>query len=293
VPWNGVRRRFSAFHSNLALTPDQVDEGERHYAGVLKTLYRHYYPDIHENGYDLLAGSWGKDLRTRPPRDIDVYFCLPVEIYFRFELRTGNRQSQLLQEVKGIIAKTYPTTNIKGDGPVVVVGFNRMSVEVVPSFLLANGQFRILISNDGGSYKNADPDAELQQLSAADNFCSGNLRPMIQMAKAWQSHCSVPLKSFYLELLMTEFLVNYSYREYGYFWYDWFFRDFLHYLMSKTNGTVTVPGTGEVIEIGDAWRSKAITAAGLSLSACEYEYKDLEASAGLDWQRIFGSQIPL
>jgi len=45
-------------------------------------------------------------LRSRPPRDVDALFLLPDDVYFRFQQRSGNRQSQLLQEVKDALFVT-------------------------------------------------------------------------------------------------------------------------------------------------------------------------------------------
>ena len=43
MAWKGVRKRFSVFHDNLQMTTNQVDEGESHYTGVIKSLNKHYY----------------------------------------------------------------------------------------------------------------------------------------------------------------------------------------------------------------------------------------------------------
>lgn len=292
MPWNGVRKRFSLFDENVQMTPSQISEGQSHYMGVIKSLNKHYYFSNSSFDNTFLTGSWGKEVCTRPPRDIDIYFNLPLEVYTRFEGRSGNKQSQILQEIKGILQATYSATRIKGDGPVVLVDFNRMSVEVIPCFLLDSGQYAICITSDGGSYKRADPKAELNSLTIADLGCSGNLRKMIMMAKAWQSYCNVPIKSFYLELLLTEFLSTYTYRNRDYFWYDWLFRDFFNYLVSKSDSSIIVPGTHESINIGHAWKTKAETALRNARNACEDEYHDLTVSAGGHWQNIFGTEIP-
>src|SRR3546814_21165790 len=89
----------------------------------------------------FLVGSWAKGTRVRPPRDVDIYFQLPVAVYERFEQVKGNKQSAILQEVKGVLQKTYPNTDMRGDGQIVVVRFNSMSVEVAPVFALDSGRF--------------------------------------------------------------------------------------------------------------------------------------------------------
>src|SRR3546814_15403879 len=81
-------------------------------------------------------------------------------------------------------------------------------------------------SHDGGRYDIADPAAEKDFIAEVHTNNNNNLRTMIKMAKAWQEHCNVPLKSFQIELLMAEFLQQSFWRQEGYFYYDFLLRDF-------------------------------------------------------------------
>ena len=141
-------------------------------------------------------------------------------MYQRFESAKGNKQSALLQEVKRVLQRTYPNTDLRGDGQVVVVGFYRMSVEVVPAFALQNGQYLTCDTHAGGRYKIADPNAEIRHIRALDNSYSNNLRPLIMMMKAWRSYCNVPMKSFWIELVAADFLQKCLWSKNGYFYYD-------------------------------------------------------------------------
>jgi hypothetical protein len=68
-------------------------------------------------------------------------------------------------------------------------------------------------------------------------------------------------------------------------------RDFLGYLISRVNGYLFVPGTGEIIALGSEWLGRAMTAYRYAVRACEYERKNYQALAGDDWQQIFGSAV--
>ena len=48
----------------------------------------------------------------------------------------------------------------------------------------------------------------------------------------------------------------------------------------------------ERILLGDAWQSRALSAYNRAVKACEFEYQNLVISAGEEWQKIFGTQIP-
>lgn len=290
--WTGVTQRFRTFHRDLILTPSQVAEGTTHHSSVRASLNRHYYGWSSETANSFLIGSWGKATQTRPPRDIDLYFTLPFEVYQRLQGTQGNRQSALLQEVKRVLQTTFPKTTLRGDGQVVVVAFDRMSVEVVPAFLLDNGQYWICDTHDGGRYVAADPRAEIAYIDAVDSLYCRNLRPLVVMMKAWQANCHVPIKSFWLELAAADYLAQCPWAMKDYFWYDWLARDFFAYLSGQANQFLVVPGTYEVIALGDEWKSRAETAYDRAVNACAYEYDDWIVPAGLEWQKIFGPQIP-
>lgn len=290
--WIGVRQRFEQFHRNLQLTELQYQDGATKCAGVVACLNRNYYGTSSSTDNTFLIGSWGKSTATRPPRDVDVYFVLPPEVYQRFEGNIWNRQSTLLQEVKGVLSGTYPATDMSGDGQVVVVRFESYAVEVVPAFLLQSGQYWICDTHNGGSYKKTDPWAEIQYIETVDQANNHNLRPLIRMLKAWQANCSVPIKSFQIELLAAEFIAQSPWRFRDAFWFDWLIRDLFAYMYYRANTNIMVPGTYELIPLGNAWQSRAESAYGRAAKACDYERDNLVLTAGEEWQKIFGQQIP-
>jgi Second Messenger Oligonucleotide or Dinucleotide Synthetase domain len=291
--WIAVRPRFTEFHNNLALTPLQFADGMKKRAGVVSCLNNAYYGTSSETDNSFFVGSWAKNTATRPPRDVDVYFQLPPHVYNRFQQRLWNKQSALLQEVREQLAATYPDTDMRGDGQVVVVRFGTYSVEVVPAFALTTqGRYWICNTSDGGSYKETAPWAEVNSLQAADMAHAGNLRPLIRMLKAWQAWCSVDIKSFHLELLAAEFIAQSPWSLKDFFYFDWITRDFFEFLCQRVNGHVVVPGTGEVMALGDAWLSRAQSAHQRAIKACECERDNFIEAAGYEWQKIFGLAVP-
>ena len=129
--WYYVRPRFQAFLDNLAITEDQASDGQVMHQGIVSSLNRADWNTRDGTRNRILIGSWGKFTRVRPPRDVDILFVLPVEVYWRFQQRTGNRQSQLLQEVKNRLQTTYLQTDIRGDGQVVVVPIKSFQIEAL------------------------------------------------------------------------------------------------------------------------------------------------------------------
>jgi hypothetical protein len=194
--------RKAAVHAiprHLDLTVGQVGDGVTKHSGVVATLNRTYWGVSEGSAHRVLLGSWGKGTQVRPPRDIDLLFILPVVVYYLFQQRQGNVQSQLLQEVCDVLRVTYPTTDIRGDGQVVAIPFGTYQVEVAPAFHRQGGGYLVCDTHFGGRYKHVDPDGELAALAAADAYYNGNMSKLTRLLKQWQRYCNVPIKSFHLE----------------------------------------------------------------------------------------------
>ena len=290
--WAYLVRRFVGLLENLTITDPQFKAGWSHQAGVRQTLNCHYWGVDSDSANSRLIGSWGKQLQVRPPRDLDVLFTLPWSVYHRFEARAGNRQSQLLQEVRNVLAADYPQTSLRGDGQVVVVQLATATVEVVPAFVFDNGQFWICDTTDGGAYRNSDPSAELAALEVSDLTNGGATRRVVRILKQWQRHCNVPIKSFHLEHVAVEFLRQWPHSR-DLFWIDWMLRDFFAYLLSRQNGFLMMPGTSTLVPLGDTWASKARTAHATADRAFYLERDNQDVQAGLAWQSLFGAMIPM
>jgi hypothetical protein len=291
--WFYLTRRFTQFLGNITITVPQREAGEKSQAGVRSCLNRHYWGYASETANSLLIGSWGKFTRGRPSRDIDVLFLLPPAVYHRFQSRTGSKQSALLQEVKEVLTTTYSRTTMRGDGQVVSVPFDQIPIEVAPGFRCDDGSIIVCNTNNGGEYKISTAEAEERELAASDLTWNGNTRALVRMLKVWQRERNVPLKSFHLERLAIEFLAVWPYSKQNVFWYDWMLRDFLAYLIGRANGHFAMPGTSEIISLGSEWLSRAQTAYQQALSACINERDNYQALAGTDWQKVFGTAIPV
>jgi hypothetical protein len=287
-----VSARFNGFLSNIAITQTQLDDGITKHTGVRSCLNSRYWSISSGYSNSMLVGSWGKATRVRPVRDIDVLFVLPYSVYQRFERVSGNKQSQLLQEVKSVLTAKYNSTKMRGDGQVVVVPFASQPIEVLPAFKLDNGRYWICNTHDGGSYKTIDPDVDIKTIVDSDSASNGNTRHLARMLKKWQENCSVELKSFILELLSVEFISGWEHRGKSMVYYDWMVRDFFKFLVRKSDSYVTVPGTYEFIWLGSVWKSRAESALGRAEKACEYEAATRDFDAYWEWRNIFGDYVP-
>lgn len=291
VDWMRVAGRFDNFVGELRISPAQAIDGQTKHRGVRKALNAAYWGVDSETANSMLIGSWGKSTQIRPPRDVDVLFQLPDEVYYQFEERAWNRQSQLLQEVKEVLEETYPQTEISTDGQVVVVPFESYGVEVLPAFLLQGGGFWLCDTNDGGSYRKGDPVAEQADIDFVDGVTKGNARRLIRMLKRWQDHCNVPMKSFWIEIASTVFLRQWPYCTKGSVYHDWVIRDFFGFLIKYGGGFVRLPNMPEWQPIGWNWWSRAKSAYDRASKACALESDNRFYAAEAEWQKIFGPEF--
>src|SRR4028118_1233970 len=103
--------------------------------------------------HSLYVGSYGRGTAVRGFSDLDIIFILPPHLEAKYNAYQYNGQSALLKAVKHSLQKTYPTTDIGGDGQVVVIQFtDNIKFEVVPVFEKKDGSFSYPDSNNGGSW---------------------------------------------------------------------------------------------------------------------------------------------
>jgi hypothetical protein len=262
---------------------------------IADSLYRNYYSPITPgiNNRYLVVGSFGKNSVIRPIGDIDILFQLPDKDYERFNNREGNGPSALLQEVKNVLEKSYPLTEMRGDGQVVCIRFDTLTVEVVPVFYL-NGEIIIPNTHHDGSWNKSNPVAETNRIDVPDKDSFGKVRHLLKMAKAWKRNCDVPIKSIVLEEASVVFCSAWKYRKESMFWYDWMIRDFFEFLYSGCqNRYFLLPGALDKIVTGNEWASKCDSAYCRALKACDFEQHNPQIStmASDEWKKIFGDSF--
>lgn len=290
--WHYVIPHFDTFLRELQLSTDDRNDASTKAERVARSLFAKYYPNqTFTHDCYLPVGSYGRGTATKPCTDLDLLFILPNEVFARINALLGNKQSQLLREMRETLVWTFPRTDLRADRQVVVAPFETYAVEIVPAFRLDDGTFLTANSNDGGSWRISAPFAEYNHLHAADIASDGKAAHLTMMAKAWNRECNVGLKSTSIEVLASIFASQWIYRDKGLFWYDWMIRDFFAFLFPYLNGWTRIIGTNDLIQLGDEWRTKLESAYNRSLKACEYEHADYGLAAAYEWQKIFGNQF--
>lgn len=186
--WNYVIPDFTSFLQELMLSEEDRIDADGKAERVARSLFNCYYPNniFNPNCY-LKVGSYGRGTAGRPCTDLDMLFILPDEDFARISKVSGNKQSYLLREVKDTLSFTFPRTNLRADGQVILAPFGTYAVEVVPAFRLADAKFLTANTADGGSWKVSDPVAEYKHLKDADLMSDQKATHLTLMAKAWKA----------------------------------------------------------------------------------------------------------
>lgn len=293
MPWVGVTERFRRFDEDLLPTSVQIDDAYTKALNVRRCLQSAYYGSETDTPPGFVVGSWGKGTQVRPSGDIDILFPVPASEWGRINGYSGNNQSIFLQEIKNVISQRYSSTDLRGDGQVVQIKFNSIMVEVVPAFSVGDGfEFYMPETRNGGRWKSIWPAFERIAIELSDSGANGNVLKLSRMMKHWKRHKSVNLKSFAIDLLVAKFFDEYKNKLQSYFYYDWFVRDFLKYLILQSNSLLYSPGSDEYINIGSQWLPDAKNALKKAEEACDLEYQDCPTLAGIEWVEMFGGRIP-
>lgn len=286
---------FNTFLNNVLLTDNQKEDAKTKIKSVCEVVHAKYYPTLaYDGSTKLLIGSYGKHTNIRPPKDIDIIFRMPESEFTRLDGLSGNKQSQLLQEVRGLLTDKFTTTEeIRAFGKVIVINFSEGThiVELLPAWQLPSGAYKIPNTENGGSWDTWDPLVEFRNIDESQKATQCT-RPLIRMLKAWVRNCGVPLKSFILEILVVDYLkqkfnsqVSVGYPELA--------LGFFEYMKIKKNSSVLSLATGTSISLGEEWFSRADSASSRAEKAIAYAEDEKMRDASLEWQKIFGDDFPL
>ena len=150
------------------------------YKRITKAVNSVFWGSSSETAHSRYVGSYGRGTAICTS-DLDVLMELPGSVYRQFSDRSGNGQSQLLQVVKSAIEDTYATTDISGDGQVVVVNFSdKMKVEILPAFQNLDwygnwdGTYMYPDTHMGGNWMSTNPLAEQKAMKEKNSEDESN-----------------------------------------------------------------------------------------------------------------------
>lgn len=289
-----VSTKFEAFCKALRMSSGVVDVVQKRYKQITQRLNYDFYGWDSDTLNTIYVGSYGRGTAIHVS-DIDVLFRMPYQSYARYDNHVYNGQSQMLQDLRAALRRTYSASAIRGDGQVTDIFFSDgMKFEIVPGFELTDDSFRYPDSNDGGSWKVTDPRPEIAAVSAFDHITNGTMRHLCRMIRAWKDTWNVPMGGLQIDTFAEKFLKQWKYSDKSFAFYDWMTRDFFKWL-SEFDDTASywlAIGSNQHVYNRGSFNYKAKRAYNISMEALEHEGKEHEYSANQKWREIYGNKFP-
>lgn len=281
---------FKQFRQNIAVT--NSDAISTSYGQITKRLNKDFWNIDSDSTHCLQVGSYGRNTAIRDVSDLDMMFELPQTVYNRLSKVKGNGPSQLLQEVRDSLKRTYPNTEIKGDGQVVVVAFAKYRVEVLPAFKQDDGRYRYGDTHNDGNWDNyCNPSAEIDALNTQNKTSNRNLKNICKMLRAWKNHNGAPMSGMLIDTLSHNFFKsNNNYNDKSYAWYPDLMKDMFAYLANQPEQEYwKAPGSLSHVKTKGKFQRKAKRAAAKCQDAIGEEKESKKIKL---WKEVFGRRFP-
>ena len=289
-----VSEKFQSFCTALRMPTATVNTVQMRYRQITQRLNLDFYGWDSDTLNTIYVGSYGRGTAIHVS-DIDVLFKMPSGSYARYNNYLYNGQSQMLQDLRASLLRTYSSSAIKGDGQVTDIFFSDgMKFEIVPGIEMTDDTFRYPDSNGGGMWKVTDPRPEIAAVSSFDHQTNGTMRHLCRMIRAWKDKWNVPMGGLLIDTLAYRFLTDWKYRNNSFTYYDWLTRDFFEYL-SKVDDQQSywyAVGSNQLIFPRGNFSYKALRAYNLAVEAIAFEEKEREWSANQKWREIYGTKFP-
>lgn len=286
---------FSDFSGKLRISEQVISSIRTRYKRITKRINLEYWNSTSETEHSIYVGSYGRGTAIYTS-DIDIIVELPWSTKTRIDSHTGNKQSNLLTEVKNIILKDYTSSKISSDGQVVVIDFSDgVKFEIVPAFKYTDGSYCYPDTNNGGSWKSMDPKKEMDTFNARNNVHNKTMKILCRMVRAWNTNCIVTIPGELIDAMVYDFYFCADYVDKTpYTYFDWISRDFFKYVYNNAlTKTWQSPGTYRSLDPKYRYdlQSRSKKAFDTSLKAIEHEegYPYLARS---EWKEIYGDKFP-
>ncbi|WP_294002110.1 hypothetical protein [uncultured Megasphaera sp.] len=195
---------FKTFCENISL--NNLSDMENTASNIAKKLNKHYYElDGESKSHMYIVGSVGRQTAITGSSDLDLLFDMPSSVFSKYDNYESNGQSALLQDVKNVLIEKYPKTDISGDGQVVVINFNKYTVELVPGFKQSDDRFKYPDTHDGGSWKITDPLDEQEECSNCNSNSNGSFYDFCHIIRSWKNNIGLEMGGLLIDTLVYNF----------------------------------------------------------------------------------------
>jgi hypothetical protein len=158
---------------------------------------------------DFLTGSYRRETKTKPLRDVDIMVVLGDRSYL------DDHPRKVLEDVAASLIPHYGNSRVTLDRRSVRVDFgitvvddvadDVMSFDVVPAF--KDGESYLIPDDRLGTWIRTNPTVHADKATAANKAYSNEWKPLVKMIKKWNGHSGTPVDpSFLIETMALDVL---------------------------------------------------------------------------------------
>ena len=165
--------------SEYSISQEQRNTISTRYKTVTRAINSSLWNSLSDSAHSFYVGSYGRGSAI-DTSDIDILVEVPSSLYVQNSYTSYNPQSRLLQIVKNAILNSYPRSDVRGDGQVVVIDFtDGIRFEVLPAILQrdywGNATYKYPDTHMGGRWKSTNPKAEQDAMEEKNKSSNGLL----------------------------------------------------------------------------------------------------------------------
>ena len=201
---------FDKFRKRLELSPTESKDASRRHTEVRDCIRAGFDIDT-----DFLSGSYKRHTKTKPLKDVDVFFVLgkkekwrrdkpPIEMLRAFDdclkkTYTEKDQTEICRRAVTVVFEKnyYPEDH---DGKV-------LSIDAVPAFEAGSDEYEIP-DKVTGTWIKTNPRKHKEQATAKNEEMDGRWVPLVKMAKGWNRANGKLIKPSFLVEVIAEDLVE-------------------------------------------------------------------------------------
>lgn len=165
--------------NEYSISQDQRSKISTRYKTVTRAINSALWNSSSDTAHSFYVGSYGRGTAINTS-DIDILVEVPSSYYVQYSYTTYNPQSRLLQVVKRAIMNSYPRSDVRGDGQVVVIDFtDGIKFEVLPAIpqtdYLGHTTYKYPDSHMGGRWMSTNPKLEQNAMEEKNSSTNGLL----------------------------------------------------------------------------------------------------------------------
>ncbi|MET3649835.1 CBASS oligonucleotide cyclase [Phyllobacterium ifriqiyense] len=199
-----TQEAFEKFRQRLELSETERKDTIKRHNEVRDLIRADFVVDR-----DILTGSYGRSTKTKPLKDVDIFFILGQKEKDKYRQKAP---SELIDAFVKTLRGKYGHDAVDPGRRCATVEFEKntqdeegkvLSIDAVPAFDM--GDCYEIPDRHLGKWIKTDPEIHADQATAKNKELGGKWVPLVKMVKRWNRSAGKPIKpSFLIEVMMQE-----------------------------------------------------------------------------------------